>query len=55
MSLRPTALFLCLLASAAGWSSLPTYVTAANDSMEWQFSKSNDPDNKGRMTARVAL
>jgi hypothetical protein len=53
MSLRPTALFLCLLASAAGWSSLPTYATAANDSMEWQFSESNDPDNKGRMTARL--
>jgi hypothetical protein len=53
MSLRPTALFLCLLVASAGWSSLPTYATAANDSMEWQFSESNDPDNKGRMTARL--
>ena len=53
MSLNPTTLFLCLLASVSGWSSLATLAAAADSVMEWQFYESNDPDNKGRMTARL--
>ncbi len=52
MSLRPSALFLGLLASAAAWS-LPATRAAAADGMEWQFHEANDPDNNGRMTARL--
>ena len=26
---------------------------AADDGMKWQFNEANDPDNKGRMTARL--
>lgn len=51
MPLRPSSLFLALLASAACWSSLATRVAAADDRLEWQFFESNDPANKGRMTA----
>ncbi|MGZ8400657.1 MAG: VHL beta domain-containing protein [Methyloceanibacter sp.] len=40
-----------LLASASCWSSLATRVAAADDRLEWQFFESNDPANKGRMTA----
>ena len=53
MSLNPTTLFLCLLAGVSGWSSLATPAAAADSVMEWQFYESNDPDNKGRMTARL--
>ena len=35
---------------------LPSSATlAANDGMEWQFSEFNDPDNKGRLTARLTF
>ena len=51
ISLNSTTLFLCLIASAAGWSSLATSAAAADDRLEWQFFESNDPANKGRMTA----
>jgi len=47
-----TTLLLCLLASAAGWLPLAP-CAAAESGMEWQFSESNDADNKGRMTARL--
>lgn len=40
-----TTLFLCLLASAACWSSLTTYAVAESG-MEWQFFQTNDPGNK---------
>ncbi|MEX1060937.1 MAG: hypothetical protein WED13_07935, partial [Methyloceanibacter sp.] len=53
MSLNPTTLFLCLLAGAFGWPSFATRAAAADSFMEWQFYESNDPDNKGRMTARL--
>jgi hypothetical protein len=45
-SLNSTTLFLCLLAGAAGWSSLATRAAAA-DGMEWQFFQTNDPGNTG--------
>jgi hypothetical protein len=32
---------------------LSTSAFAADDGMTWQFSEANDPDNKGRMTARL--
>jgi len=32
---------------------LSTSAVAADDGMKWQFSEANDPDNKGRMTARL--
>jgi hypothetical protein len=32
---------------------LSTSAIAASDDMKWQFSEANDPDNKGRMTARL--
>ena len=32
---------------------LSTSAIAADDGMKWQFSEANDPDNKGRMTARL--
>ena len=51
MPIRPTSLFLVLLASAACWSSLATQAAAADDRLEWQFFESNDPADKGRMTA----
>jgi hypothetical protein len=45
MALNPTTLFLCLLASAASWSSLLSPAAAA-DAMEWQFFQADDPGYK---------
>jgi len=44
-----------VLAFAVGLavSLLPAAAFAAEDGMEWQFSELNDPENKGRMTARL--
>lgn len=44
-SLRPTTLFLCLLAGIAGWASHATRAAAA-DGMEWQFFQADDPGYK---------
>jgi len=44
-SLRPTTLFLCLLAGVAGWAALATRAAAA-DGMEWQFFQADDPGYK---------
>ncbi len=32
---------------------LSSSAVAADDGMKWQFNEANDPDNKGRMTARL--
>jgi len=47
------ALFLLALATVVASSQLP-HVAAAADRMEWSFTEFNDPDNKGRLTARLS-
>jgi hypothetical protein len=51
---RPPVLLLAL-ATALVSSELTTIAVAADDRMEWQFSEFNDPDNKGRLTARLTF
>lgn len=43
----------CLVALAAAFSLPSISPAAADDDMQWQFYESNDPDNKGAMTARL--
>ncbi len=50
MSPRHANLCLILLAAVLAFKALPA---AADEGMEWQFYESNDPDNKGAMTARL--
>jgi hypothetical protein len=50
MSPRHANLCLILLATILAFKALPA---AADEGMEWQFYESNDPDNKGAMTARL--
>ncbi len=45
MSVRPSALFLCLLLGGTCWSWF-AHRAAAADGMEWQFFQTNDPGNK---------
>ncbi|MGH6748517.1 MAG: hypothetical protein ACRECI_04255 [Methyloceanibacter sp.] len=47
---NPLLLVLLIGLSSTGTLSLRA---AADDSMEWQFSETNDPSNQGRMTARL--
>jgi hypothetical protein len=44
------------LVAVLGMEMLPllsSSAVAADDGMKWQFNEANDPDNKGRMTARL--
>lgn len=44
-----------LLALVGALAVLTSSVLAAGDLMEWRFSESHDPENKGRMTARLTF
>ena len=50
MPLRRQAPYLIVLVVVFLFKALPA---VADDGMEWQFYESNDPDNKGAMTARL--
>ena len=50
MSPRHANLCLILLATVLAFKALPA---AADEGMEWQLTKSNDPDNKAAMPARL--
>ena len=55
MSFRYMPLFFFALAAAPVSSTLTMSAVAADDRKEWQFSEFNDPDNKGRLTARLTF
>ncbi len=49
---RRRSLLLVLLVGLSGMCA-PVQRAAAEDGMEWQFSETSDPNNQGRMTARL--
>jgi len=55
MPRRRTHLVIFGLSIALNLPFLAPSAVAADENMEWQFSEFNDPDNKGRMTARLTF
>ncbi|HUU67550.1 MAG TPA: hypothetical protein VMW57_09785 [Methyloceanibacter sp.] len=53
MSLKSLPLAIFLFLGVSAWPSLVTPALAQDGDMSWQFYESNDPDNKGAMTARL--